>query len=293
MKRTGIMGLCLAVVFALTAMTASSALATPGSLEWGECVKKEEAASIYKNGGCTKKAGATLSEHKFEWHPLAVGHKFTSLLVAGSGNPTLENVAGEIISCTGQKEKQGEYSGPKTINHVIGEFSGCEGLKGKCNSETGETGEIFTYELKGEPGVVKKEVKEEKNQDGSDLIAEKDHLVKGVEEPVLAQFQCAKLPVTVRGGVLIKTAEGTKQLTNKMLTKVKVEFLAKEGKQIPREWIPAGKYEAGQTALEVDVLEGNLAEKGYVESGQSLITTQLANPKTQKTELRQCEKNIC
>lgn len=280
------MGLCLVVACALLGLTASSALAKAGSLEWGECLAKT--GGKFTDAGCTvlpapKKAGTK------EWTPLAVGHKFTSKLVKGTGNPTLENTAKEVISCTGQAEKQGEYAEPKVIKHVIGEFSGCEGLKAKCNSEGLKTGLINTKELTGGPGVLKKEAKETANHDGSDLKGEKE--TKG--EFLLAEFSCGPLPVTVRGGVLIAAATAGVQLTNKMLTKIKVEFLAKEGIQIPHEWIPVAKYEGGQTTLEEEHLEGNLAGKGYVESGQSLITEQKANPTTQKTELRQCEANVC
>jgi len=78
MKRTRIVGLCLLALGAIFAFTASSAFAVEGSLEFGKCVKKEEAASKFKNSGCTKLAGGEVTEHKFEWTPLSTTVKFTS-----------------------------------------------------------------------------------------------------------------------------------------------------------------------------------------------------------------------
>jgi len=280
MKRIRIVGLCLVAICSVFAFSATSAFGAVGSLEFGSCNKVAEGTGEFTNGGCTKPGGKKL----FVWKSISgETRKFTSLLKEGT--PVLENTAKEIISCTGQKEKTGEYGpGVKQIKNVIGEFSGCEGLKAKCNSEGKETGLIDTFKLTGEPGVAKKEANEEKNKVTTSLKAEETHKA----EALLAGFSCGPLPVTVRGTVLIEKAP-----TNKMLTKTVVFFTAKEGLQNPSEWIPGAKYAKEEFGLEKAILEGNLAEKGYVRSGQSLITTQTASPKTQKTELRMCNKGAC
>jgi len=270
------------------ALTASSALAFENLPHYGKCVAKSP--SKYSNSGCTKKA-KTEAEGKFEWEPLTTTVKFTSKKEKETGKAVLEAASGNEISCTEQVEKEGEYGPGDQVKNVIGEFSGCEALGSACNSEGKPAGTIFTKKLHGEPGIVKKELKEEKNIDGNDL--------RGEESELLAEFSCGPAPVTVRGGVVVKaqqdsTGGTTGEITNKMESAIEVEFVAeKPGKQVPSKWTPNGGKISNNEHKEItEILEGNTAGKGYEPSGQSLITDQATSPKTVKVELRQCEKTI-
>jgi hypothetical protein len=288
MKRTRIIGLCMLAACAIFALTASSALATENLPHYGKCAALT--GGLYSNGGCTKlaKPGAG----KFEWTPLAAIVKFTSKKENATGAAVLESANGTEISCTGQEEKTGEYGpGGNEVKNVVGEFSGCKALGASCSSEGQPAGLINTKKLHGEPGIVKKEVKEEKNIDGNDL--------RGEGSTELAAFACDPAPVLVRGGVVVKAQQDstggvTGEITNKMESKTEVEFLTeKPGKEVPREWIPNGTGVTNpKHELIVEHLEGSTAGGAFEESGQSLTTVQSTSPSTVKVELRQCEKTI-
>src|ERR1700741_2588219 len=191
MKRTRIMGLCLVAVCAAFALTASSALAFENLPHYGKCTAKT--GGKYSNSGCTKLA-TTVEKEKFEWEPLTTTDKFTSKKEKETGKAVLEAASGSEISCTEQVEKTGEFGPGDQVKNVVGEFSGCEASGASCNSSGKSAGIIFTKKLHGEPGIVKKEAKEEKNIDGNDL--------RGQEGELLAEFSCGPVPVTVRGGVV-------------------------------------------------------------------------------------------
>jgi len=290
MKRTRIMGLCLIAACVAFAFAASSAFATEGSLEYGKCAKK--AGGAYKNGGCTKLA-KSVEEQKFEWTPLSTAVGFNSLKKAETGNAVLEALNGTEISCTGQKQQAGEYGpGKYEVKNVVGEFSGCKALGNNCQSTGKSEGFIDTLKLNGEPGVVTKVVKEEKNIDGNDL--------RGQAAPdgpaLLAEFSCGPAPVKVKGGVVVKATGATnKSVTNKMLNKVEVLFRAsKVAIQDPEKWTPGGHGVSNTKHEEItEFLEGSVAGGAYEKSAQSLITIQKTDNTKDKVELRQCEKNIC
>jgi len=283
MKRTRIMGLCLVAVCAVFAFSATSAFATENLPHYGKCAKKT--GGKYKNGGCTKLA-TTVESEKFEWTTLgATTVKFTSKKKAETGPAVLESVTGSEISCTEQVQaKNGEYGPGDQVKDVVGEFDNCETSGFKCKSTGKLEGEIDTFKLKGEPGIVTKAAKTEKNVDGNDLVAE-----TGTE---LAAFICGPVSVKVTGGVVVKAASKGLIKTNKMLNKVEVEFIAeKPGKQVPEKWTPNGGGISHSTHAEVtEHLFGDIG-KGPEASGQSLITIQTTSPKTTKVELRQCEDN--
>jgi len=281
MKRTRIMGLCLVAVCAVFAFVATSAFAFENKPHYGQCLAKT--GGKYKNAGCTKLA-KSLEEEKFEWTPLTTTVGITSAKLTGSGPAVLEGVSGSEISCENQVEKIGEYGPGDQVKNVIGEFSGnCETSGFKCKSTGQNEGEIFTKKLHGEPGIVKKVLKEEKNEDGNDLRAE-----TGTE---LAAFTCGPVAVKVTGGVVVAVKSEGKLKTNKMLNKVLVEFLAeKPGKQIPEKWTPNGGGISNEKHEEItEHLFGDVG-KGPEASGQSLKTVQKSG--TIKVELRQCEKTI-
>src|SRR5436190_7590830 len=274
---------CLVGACLMLAFVASSALAVENLPHYGKCAKK--AGGKYKNAGCTKLAKAA-EEEKFEWTTLgATTVNFTSAKQTGSGPPVLESVSGNEISCENQKGL-GEYGPGDQVKNVVGEFSGCEASGFKCKSAGQSEGEIFTKKLHGEPGIIKKVVKEEKNEDGVDLTAE-----DGSGED--AAFTCGPISVKVTGGVVVAYKSEGKLKTNKMLNKLLVEFLGeKPGKQIPEKWIPNGGGISHGEHIEVtEHLFGDVG-KGPEASGQSLKTIWTDSPKTTKIELRQCEKTI-
>lgn len=279
------MGLCLVAVCAVFAFSATSAFAE-NLPHFGKCAKK--AGGKYKNGGCTKLAKSA-EEEKFEWTPLgAATVKFTSSKLAGSGAAVLEGVSKKEVTCVTQGSKEGEYTSPGGVDqvvNVIGEFTGCELSGDKCKSAgRPNPGEIFTEKLKGEPGIIKKALKTEKNEDGNDLV--------GQTSKLLAKFTCGIVPVTVEGGVVVADKSEGKLKTNKMNNKLLVEFTAtKPGKQVPEKWTPNGGGVSHSSHAETtEFLESDLG-LGVEASGQSLKTVQITSPKTTKLELRQCEDN--
>jgi len=287
MKRTRIVGLCLVAVCAIFALTASSSLAFENLPHLGKC--EPQAGGKYKASGCTK-LGKTAEEMKFQWTPLTTTVPFKSKKEKETGNAVLESVSKSKITCTEQVQKVGEYGPGDRVKNVIGEFSGCESSGFKCNSEGQPPGLINTTKLHGEPGIVTKEAKEEKNIDGNDL--------RGEAGPNLAEFSCGGAPVLVKGGVVVKaqadsTGGTTGETTNKMSNKIEVEFNAENGKQIPEEWTPnGGGISNSKHELINEHLESSLAGGPFEASGQTLTTVQETNPKTVKAELRQCEKTI-
>jgi hypothetical protein len=292
MKRMRIVGLCLFAIGAMFALSVSSASAE--SLpEFGKCTKTEVGKGAFKNSGCTKKAGANVEEHKFEWAPLSSAVKFTSLKKAETGEAVLEAANENKIHCKNQKQTEGEYGpGKYEEKNVIGEFSGCEALGAECSSAGQSAGNIHTLKLHGEPGVVTKNgTNEEKNVDGADL--------RGQTSEFLAEFSCGPAPVLVRGGVVVKAGavvSGTfKSATNKMLNKQTIEFVAEpKGIQVPSEWTPNGTGVSNSKHEQIkEVLEGSTAGQPFERSGQSLITVQTTSPKTVKVELRQCKSAGC
>jgi hypothetical protein len=282
-------GLCLVVACAVIALSAGSALAE-NLPHYGKCTAK--AGGKYKNSGCTK-LGKTAEEMKFEWEPLTTTVPFSSAKEKETGPAALEAANGNVISCTTQTEKVGEYGPGDQVKNIIGEFSGCEAFTAPCSSESQPSGHINTFKLHGEPGIVKKELKTEKNIDGSDLRAEEEHS----GEALLAEFTCATVTIKVRGGVVVKaqsdsTGGTTGELTNKMANKIEVEFVDEpKGKQIPSEWTPNGGGISNSKHEKIkEVLEGN-SGTGYEESGQFLTTVQTSTGTKPKLELRQCEEN--
>jgi hypothetical protein len=292
MKRICTIGVCVATACAIFALTASSALATENLPHYGKCVAK--AGGPYKNSGCTK-LGKTTEEMKFEWQPLTTTVAFKSNKEKETGEAVLESAGGTKIHCSSQTEKFGEYGPGDQVKNVIGEFAGCATGTFKCESEGQEEGLINTEKLDGEPGIVTKETKEEKNIDGSDLRGE----AAPNGSANLAKFSCAGAPVLVRGGVVVKaqadsTGGTSGELTNKMANKIEVEFVAESGgKQVPENWTPNfnGPSNTGTRKEINEHLESSLGGAAFEGSGQTLTTVQESIGKV-KLELRQCEKTI-
>jgi len=278
------MGLCLVAICAVFAVATTSAFATENLPHYGKCVKGAAGSGPFSNAGCTKLA-KVVEKELYKWEPLASTVKFTSLKKKETGPAVLEGVSGSEISCTVQKEtKEGEYGpGGNEVKNVVGEFQNCETSGFKCKSAGQTEGNIDTFKLHGEPGIVTKVAKEEKNVDGSDL--------RGQTGTELAAFTCGPVSVKVTGGVVVKAASKGLIKTNKMLNKLEVEFIAeKPGKQVPEKWTPNGTGVSNSKHEEItEHLFGDIG-KGPEASGQSLITIQKTAGAV-KVELRQCEDN--
>jgi hypothetical protein len=268
---------CLLTAFAMLALLSASALATPGSLEFGKCTKT--AGGKFKNGGCTKLAKSA-EEQKFEWAPLSAPVAFTTAKKAETGEAVIGTGAGNHVSCTTESSTAGEFgAGSKEQKNIVLEYTGCEELGAECASAGQPGGHINTNKLDGAPGVITRAAKEEKNLDGVDF--------KGQTSEVFAEFSCGPAPTVLRGSVIVKAGSIVsgkfKSSTNKMLNKLVLEFVSKGGKQEPE------KFEGEPK----DVLEGSVGGGAFQEGSLSLISVEQTNPKTTKVELRQCEKNVC
>jgi hypothetical protein len=102
-KRTKLVGLCLAAALAFSALGAVAATSAHAA-EYGECLKTQKVGKLYKgrflDKHCTEEATveeeAGGKKNKYEFNPgLAASKRFTSK----SGVVHLETAAGEVI-CT-------------------------------------------------------------------------------------------------------------------------------------------------------------------------------------------------
>jgi hypothetical protein len=176
------LGLCVAVVFAVAAVGATSASALP---EWGKC--EAQAGGKYKDAGCTEKAkkgagayewkkGTTLKPDHFSGENVGSGGVLSTQLYLCEGEN--ENVKERRISETACKEgggsvgkfleakiecesehNTGEAVGKNKVASVSVRFRGCK-LFGSAPCSNGpEEGEIQVNPLKGELGYINKSEK--------------------------------------------------------------------------------------------------------------------------------------
>ncbi len=175
-------GLCLVAVFAIAAVTATSASAkTP---EWGKCVAK--AGGKYLDGACQTKGkggsfewekGSKLPNVPFTGHNVGSGGILQTQLegcnagtYAGkrvnrktcleNGGTLLEGESSLNVECEAETSA-GEAEGKNKIANVAVTFNGCK-LLGivVCNSSGAAAGEIKVNPLKGELGYINKAAKE-------------------------------------------------------------------------------------------------------------------------------------
>jgi len=270
------MGLCLVAVSAMFALTATSSLGANLPV-YGKCVSKS--GGKFLNSGCTK--AAKPGKELFEWEPLAAVVPFKSKSETGT-LIDLEGESGVVISCKTQVQKSGEYGPGNQVKNTVGQFNGCETSGIGCSSEKAAAGEINTKKLHGEPGVVTKNLKEEKNVVGNDL--------RGEESESLAEFSCSTIAVAVTGGVVVKAEADGLATTNKMTNKVEVEFVTTpKGKEVPTKWTPNGG--GISNSKNEEIFESLITHSGGKEefSGQTLTTVQETTGTKPKVELRMCE----
>jgi hypothetical protein len=259
MKRFRIVGLCLAAIFALTAIVATGASAESPP-EVGRCIKK--AGGKWKDGGC--KTPSKPGEEKFEWYPAFVGGvpnenpkpiklKYKAAWKEGT-LIQLETVGGEKIIAHGQTST-GEVTGAKTniAQNII--FTGVEAFEQKCHSTNpaGGTGEVKVKDLNGLLGIEKKGETTAKDK-AANLFVPK-------EGTIFTEFECAGIPIVVRHEVMNPVTGNAMKLT------ATVKLAATKGKQKPEKFAtdPAGTKR---------VLESNKLGGTFEQAGQSLVTIQ-------------------
>ena len=148
MRCTRILGLALAGVFALFAISAAGASAAP---EWGACLKAEPSSTgEYTDKLCSVKAG-TPKTGKYELVGGSIG-KGKKFKVKNIGNQTLHSVvpgAGDIpITCTKLKGSAQPVA-PNAVKEVTLEFKKCTTLGGAVPCENVAKETIKTNPLSG------------------------------------------------------------------------------------------------------------------------------------------------
>ncbi len=149
MKRIGIVGLCLAAMFALSAMGASSAFAG----EYGVCAKAgkegKKYTGKYLDKNCTKAATeGEITEgkkNKYEWvpYPGPAGTKWG--YTSKTKTATLKGSAGNI-TCKASTDV-GKVTGVKTDEDQVS-FTGCVlSVTNESCQNTANKGEIKTFDL--------------------------------------------------------------------------------------------------------------------------------------------------
>jgi hypothetical protein len=249
MRRIGNIGLCVAAVFALGAVTAASASAS--APEFGRCLKKAVAGGAgFSDGGCTK---AVASAAKYEWTSVIAKKKFIGHMSTGiatlEGVPAADGGTGAKITCTAESNVGAEFSGPKTVTNVVAKFTGCETSGTKCNGVGQGVGEITTFALEGTLGVEKL---------GATAAANKLEVqLKGPGGGALAEFECSALAkIKVTGCVAHPV------VSNKMLLTNTEKFTATKGEQKPDKFEGGAENECALAAA----LNGGTPE----ESGQTI-----------------------
>jgi hypothetical protein len=261
MKRFRIVGLCLAAIFALTAIVATGASAeTPP--EVGRCLTKK--GGKFKDGGC-KILATTAEEEKKEWYPAFVGgvpnpEPNTPKLKYTSKNKEattiqLESVSGAVISAKTQSAT-GEVTGAKTNIAQNIDFGGVEFKGFKCESTNPKgsgSGDVKVKDLSGNIGIYKKGETKAKDKVANRFVPK--------EGTIFTEFSCSVIPIKVRGAVLNPlTANAMKGFT----TPVTVKFTGAKGKQKPE------KFEGGSK----ETLESSIEGGPFEQSDQVLTTLQ-------------------
>jgi hypothetical protein len=246
MRRIGTLGMFALAAVVLGVIAGSASATAP---EFGRCVA--QVGGKYSNSGCTLvKAGA----EKFEWHPGVVKNHFTGKLKEGI--PTLETVGKTKITCK-TEENPGEINTPKSVAGVVAKFTGCETSGLPCKSLGAAEGEIVTSSLEGVLGVEKIGEVPAKNK-----LAVELHAPAGQN---VAEFNCAGLPVIVRGSVLHNVVAG------KMLLSNTEKFVAKAGEQKPDKFAGEG--------VDAHILESNTNGGPFEEAGQTITVLATAEEK--------------
>jgi hypothetical protein len=149
MTRIKIMGLSLVAVFAMAAMAAASASATPTFYECAKAAKVSgKYTGKYNNAACTEVNGT--GEGKYELQA-GVG-KGKAFKGKGAAAVLHTPAVGGEVTCKGSKDEgKNTLTGQKEVKVT---FTGCASLGKTCNSAGAKSGEIKTNPLAGTLGYI-------------------------------------------------------------------------------------------------------------------------------------------
>jgi hypothetical protein len=254
MKQMRLVGLCLVVAAALSAVVASAAFAT--APEYGRCTKAEKNVKKEYNGSfseakCEKEVPVAerAKKGKYIWTPGAGKAKFTTT----GGVGVLTTVGGSGVECK-TESSSGEFA-PGTNKEetgVVVKFNECISLGLYCNTPGAKSGELVTNEL---DGLVGWENKASKKTDLELFPA------PGVKGGLFIEFECSGLAVKVKGHVLVPIKNG------KMTATETLKFKAIKGKQKPEKW-----EESGSPAI-LEAAFSNFKGGAYEQAGQNITST--------------------
>ena len=201
MTRTRIVGLALAAVVALAALTAAGASASKP--QWKVCEKTTKNLEKKYTGKFTEKLCAVeategqIAEGKVNKYELVAGIGKGKGFKGKGEKATLHNVIpgkGDIkVECASFKDS-GSVIAPSGVFNVKAEFKKCKSLGAPCKTEGGKTETITTNLLAGELGYLTTA----KNSAGESLTSQ---LEPGTG--IQAEFECEGLAkVRVHGAVI-------------------------------------------------------------------------------------------
>jgi hypothetical protein len=262
MKRIGIVGLCLAAMFALSAMGASSAFAG----EYGVCAKAAKVGKTYtgkyEDKNCTKEE-ASKTGGKYEWDPYPgpAGTKWgytskskTAILEGEAGNITCK-ASTDVGEVTGVKSDVDQTTFTDCILSLTKESCQNTATKGSIETDKNVTTLIDNGE-KGDsgkepaPGEVWTQFTGEVGATG----------FNGVPND-LAEWECSGIPFVSDGSLSGVTTEDV----NVMSTKSKTVFNKSVGEQdlVTTFFNPlSGKVESGAA---VENVTGEVKNAGKIE----------------------------
>jgi hypothetical protein len=129
--RARTLGLCLAALFAVAAVGATTASAKSTLPEWGKCELAETHEGLYGNSNCTDQVKPLYGKPAgdWEWHT-ASGYDFRSGTI---GPTTFETTNGKSIHCSGGAlEATQAVEAPNRMTKMLVEFHGCESGGREC-----------------------------------------------------------------------------------------------------------------------------------------------------------------
>jgi hypothetical protein len=262
MLRIGMVGPCLLVVFAMSMVTTCSASAK--TAERGVCKTAAKGAGVYENPTCTIAHAKAGPKKEFVWVPQP--EKTPIAYTSKTGLATLKAFIGGVelppVECTSStaKGKRG-----RTESTSIVEFKGCTSAGEKCTGGKGaKAGEIITYELEGELGVIN----EAKGEVGEVIIGKASN-----PEGLSVEFKCGATEIKTKGSVIGKVTP----VNEKALAKSTLTFAAAGETQIPDE------FEGGaKDTLETEV--NKLFNGEFLATSVEIMTAEL-NGKVNETRL--------
>jgi len=206
MKRMRILGLALVAVFAISALAASGASATPA---WYECAK----AAVKNTGEYTDKActleSAGKNTGKYNLQPgIGKGKAFKTkggaatlhVIIPATGKGAFPGGAHVEVKCTSYKGS-GQPALPNKVEKVVAAFKGCTVLAAPCQSGS-KKGVIETNSLNGEMIDI----------EGGSKVGS---LLKAETGAILASFTCTEVASTNVLGSVIAEHTGNVNAVNK------------------------------------------------------------------------------